>query len=95
MMSAHRHAEFFHAVAEGEAVDWEAYHRTLGWRPATLHLEDIYLDPTRWEVRRKLKTSWQRFNEAFPPEEYETEVRLRMWEAWIQAEWQAEEKSDV
>jgi hypothetical protein len=43
--------------------------------------------------RRKPQPSWERFNEAFPHKEYAAEVRLRMWEAWVEAEWQALQNS--
>jgi hypothetical protein len=93
-MSAHRHAEFFHDVAEGKGRNWEVHDRTqtFGWHTATIYLEEIYSNPTRWEVRRKTKTSRERFEEWYANRV--CGMSKIAWEAWQEAERQMKEVSD-
>jgi hypothetical protein len=90
-MSEHRHAEFFHAVAEGEGGKWETHHHSLGWIPATLYIADIYAQPTHWAVRRKPQTSRERFEEWV--KHAKGISRADAWLAWQEAERQARENS--
>jgi len=54
---AHKHAEFFMAIANGESPDdWECdYLGRRNWAPVATHLYSIATHSS-WEVRRKLKT---------------------------------------
>jgi hypothetical protein len=90
-MSAHRHAEFFHAVAEGDGGNWETHHHSLGWLPATLYLEEIYAAPKNWAIRRKPKASRERFEELV--KHAKGISRADAWLAWQEAERQALENS--
>jgi hypothetical protein len=96
-MSAHRHAEFFHAVADGKGDNWETHHHSLGWRPATLYIAALYSQPTHWAVRRKPQTSRERFEEwqAKHGCNFAGHAEALAWEAWQEVERQARENSDV
>jgi hypothetical protein len=97
-MSAHKHADLMALYAQDAKetkTPWERWE--FKYTPAE---EPWCTSPGHpsWsddmEYRRKPQTSWERFNEAFPHKEYAAEVRLRMWEAWVEAEWQARDNSD-
>jgi hypothetical protein len=94
-MTKHRHAEFFHDVADGKGGNWEVHHDALGWLPATLYLEELYSDPTCRAIRRKPQTSQDRFEEVWKLNGVRDSLAYnRAFFAWKEAERQARKNSD-
>jgi hypothetical protein len=91
-MTAHKHAEFWQHIAEGgDCREWEMSNKDdVTWfTVGSQDLDVIYEYPDSFELRRKPKSSRERFEEKYPKECYSGHIHDELWSAWQEAERQA------
>ena len=96
-MTAHKHADFLRAIADGESIrSFEVKHHTSSlWRCAGVSdTYELLSLPNNYESRRKPKTSRERFEKWFDAVRWPSDVSSVAWSAWQEAERQALEARD-